>query len=324
VQIGRAVLKPAAIWLVIGGALTIISSIIVFIVEGRYGTTVGTLIVLVLVLVAGSEISQARSVWRSEAGGWKGIVTWLGLSLLSRAFILYSSTGSELSIWLAVYGGAIVGAGELAIFAFLLVKKDYFVPPEEERVAAMGRLEVSAVKTVSDCPSCHGLVEKDWESCPYCGTVLPKVCANCGTALESGQTKCSCCGTEVERSDVLMKTVEALRAVTEEDALPETKSSRYARLAEGLLKAGRTEEALASYEKAIEYTSFDRKRCHFMVRKATILKNTGSIQEALRILDEAIRLDPNDYAGAKALRESILNPPKEGEACAVPGPATVA
>lgn len=307
-------LKPAGIWLVIGGILSFVTSVWVFIVEGVFGTTVGTLIVLLLFLIGGLEISSARSVWRAEVGGWRGVMTALGLSIIFRFLMIYLTKDFYL-----FWAGAAVGIGELLIFVVLYARRALFLPSEEERAAVLGKIEASSVKTVAECPSCHAIVEPDWESCPDCGITLPKLCASCGEPLEKGVTKCPCCGAEVVKSASVLKMIGVLRASAEEDVPPETKSSRYARLAEGLLKGGEVQAALDAYDKAIENTAFTRKRCHFMVKMATILKNTGRTGEAVILLDEAIASDPDDYAGAAKLKSEILSGGgKPAEACNVP------
>ncbi|MDD1767308.1 MAG: tetratricopeptide repeat protein [Methanomassiliicoccales archaeon] len=306
-------LKPAAIWLVVGGILTFVASIWIFIGESVFGTTLGTLIVLLLFLIGGLEISSSKTVWRAEIGGWRGVMMAVGLSVLFRIIMVYLSKDFYL-----FWTGAAIGVGEFLIFLLLYAKRDLFLPSEEERAAVMGKIEASSVKTVAECPSCHAIVEPDWESCPDCGVSLPKLCASCGEPLERGVAKCPCCGAEVEKSASVMKMIKVLRASAEEDVPPETKSSRYARLAEGLLKSGEIQAALDSYEKAIENTGFARKRCHFMVKMATILKNTGRTEEAVTLLDEAIASDTEDYAGAAKLKNEILSGGKPADACNVP------
>jgi len=306
-------MKPAAIWLVIGGILTLVASIWIFIGESVFGTTLGTLIVLLLFLIGVLEISSSKTVWRAEIGGWRGVMMAVGLSVLFRILMVYLSNDFYL-----FWAGTAVGIGEFLVFLLLYAKRDLFLPSEEERAAVLGKIEASSIKTVAECPSCHAIVEPDWESCPDCGVSLPKLCASCGEPLEKGVAKCPCCGAEVEKSASVMKMIVALRASAEEDVPQETKSSRYARLAEGLLKGGEIQAALDSYEKAIHNTGFARKRCHFMVKMATILKNTGRTDEAVTLLDEAIASDTEDYAGAARLKNEILTGGKPAEACKVP------
>jgi hypothetical protein len=311
VQIGRTLLKPAALCLIAGGILTIISSVIVFIWGRLVSTTLGTLIVILFFLVAISEISVSRPLWRTEIGAWKSIITWMGFSLICRGLILYFSSGD------VFYANSIIGAIEILTFVFVFVKKEYFIPPEAERAVAIKKLEASLVKTVSECPTCKGLVEKDWLSCPYCGSALPKICGKCGAQLRPEEIKCSCCGAEIEHPELLIGHVETLKALAEEEGSLEVRSGRYAKLAEALLKLGRTNEALDAYTKAIEFTAFDRKKSFYMVKMATILKNTGKTQDAIKIVEEALKLDPEDYAGAAKLKEQILKPNDEREACRV-------
>jgi tetratricopeptide (TPR) repeat protein len=96
-----------------------------------------------------------------------------------------------------------------------------------------------------------------------------------------------------------------LTVLTEEEAKPEAKSARYARLAEAYLKSGEIEQALETYRKAIHFTEFDRKRCNFLVKMATILHNAGRDEEAMKILDTSLELDPQDVAGAMATKGQI-------------------
>jgi tetratricopeptide (TPR) repeat protein len=314
---GKLVLKPTGIWLVIGGLLTLGASIWIFIVDGVFGTSIGTLLVLFLFLIGGLEVSAGRSVWRAEIGGWKGVMMSLGLSVLFRVMMVYYSKDLYL-----FWTGAIIGIGEFVIFLFLYFRRGSFLPSEEERAAVMGKMEVSSVKAVAECPNCHAIVETEWESCPDCGMTLPKLCAKCGAPIEKGAAKCSCCGAEVEKSATILKMIKTLQTSAEEEVPPETKSSRYARLAEGYLKNGEIEKALDAYDSAIENTTFDRKRCHFMVKMATILKNTGKIDDALVLLDDAIEMDQADYAGAAKVKNEMLGGGAQpAEACKVPQPS---
>lgn len=299
-QLGRALLKPAAIWLIAGGVLSIAASIIVFIVGKVVSTTFGTLIVIVYFLIGISEISVTRALWRCEIGAWKTIITWLGFSLIGRSAIIYLSSEDLLLV------SSVIGGGELAIFVYVLLKKNYFIPPESERVASAMPFETAGLKSVSECPNCKGIIETDWASCPYCGTPIPKICGKCGTEIKEGYSKCIKCGAEVIRSEALTRQIETLRILAEEEGSREVKSSRYAKLGESLLKAGRVEEAVNAFKKAIDLTSFDRKKSHYMVRIAIILENYGKTSEALNILDEAMKLDPEDYVGAKKVKDEIL------------------
>ncbi len=309
---GTLALKPAGVLMVIGGLFTFVASIWIFIIDGVLGTTIGTMLVLLLFIVGGLEISSGRVVWKREVGSWRGAFSILGIALIFRAIMTLMAR--DLYIFWISSG---IGIGELLAFIFLYVKRDYFLPSEEERAAVMQKLDVTRVRTVAECPSCHAIVEKEWESCPDCGTALPKYCGNCGAQLEKGAAKCQCCGAEVIRSSAVLKMINTLRASAEENAPPETRSSRYARLAEALLKGGETDAALDAYRKAIDFTEFERKRCHFMVKMATILKNTGKTDEALTLLDKAIALDPADYAGAGPVKSAILGG-DTGPACPTP------
>jgi tetratricopeptide (TPR) repeat protein len=96
-----------------------------------------------------------------------------------------------------------------------------------------------------------------------------------------------------------------LIALSEEEAKPEAKSIRYARLAEAYLKNGEIGLALETYREAIHFSEFDRKRCNFMVKIANILHNVGRDEEAMKMLDAALELDPKDIAGARTVKGQI-------------------
>jgi tetratricopeptide (TPR) repeat protein len=96
-----------------------------------------------------------------------------------------------------------------------------------------------------------------------------------------------------------------LKETAELQASPETRSARYARYAEAQLKAGDAKGAVESYRKAIHYTEFKKKQTNFMVKMARVLSNTGCKQDAMQILDAALQLDPQDWAGAARVREDI-------------------
>jgi tetratricopeptide (TPR) repeat protein len=196
--------------------------------------------------------------------------------------------------------------GEVVFAAYLFFHPDFFMLEECE--GTRPDLASCAVKSVSECPHCHEVVETWWQSCPYCGTRLPRTCGECGSDLGEFMSKCPQCGTEVMQSVSMAKTVEMFQKLTEEKALPETKAIHYARLAEALLKNGQAIEAVEAYRKAISLTSYPRKRTNFMVQAARILANTGYSAEAAKLLDEAMTIDPADIAGAQAVRSEIRKP----------------
>jgi tetratricopeptide (TPR) repeat protein len=163
----------------------------------------------------------------------------------------------------------------------------------------------ATVKTVSECPNCHEIVEKEWVLCPQCGTSLPRLCANCGKPLTVRADKCMNCGAVIEKQESIKKGVQTLIALSEEEAKPEARSVRYARLAEAYLKNGEIDLALETYRKAIHFSEFDRKRCNFLVKMANILHNVGRDEEAMKMLDAALELDPMDTAGARMVKGQI-------------------
>jgi len=112
-----------------------------------------------------------------------------------------------------------------------------------------------------------------------------------------------------------MQMVDALRKTAELDASPETRSARYARLGDGLLKIGQLDEAVEAFKTAIHYTKYDRKRTNFMVKMAVVMANKGRLDEADQLLDAALKLDPQDVSGAQKVMEELHKAP-ETEVCA--------
>jgi tetratricopeptide (TPR) repeat protein len=106
--------------------------------------------------------------------------------------------------------------------------------------------------------------------------------------------------------------VDTLRRTAEMAGAPETRSARYARLGNGLLKIGKLDEAVEAFKKAIDSTQFTRKRTNFMVKMAVVMANKGRLDEADRLLVEAVTLDPEDMAGAKKVMEELRKTPNEG------------
>ena len=99
-------------------------------------------------------------------------------------------------------------------------------------------------------------------------------------------------------------------AAAELDAAPETRSARYARLGDGLLKVGQLDEAVEAFKTAIHYTQFDRKRTNFLVKMAVVMANKGSIAEADQLLDAALKLDPEDVSGAQRVMAELHKAPE--------------
>jgi tetratricopeptide (TPR) repeat protein len=204
-----------------------------------------------------------------------------------------------------MYICAIFLAIEFLIFILIYVRRKAFMPTAEEIQEAMKKVSGPTVKTVSECPNCREIIEKDWASCPQCGTRLPRHCANCGFELLTKTEKCPNCGVTVEKAETVQKQIGTLKKISEEEARPEAMSVRYARLAEAYLKAGEVDQALDNYKEAIHFTAFDRKRSNFMVKMATIMHNSGRNDEAIQILDAAMQLDPSDAAGAALTKNRI-------------------
>ena len=196
-------------------------------------------------------------------------------------------------------------AVEVSILIIATIKKVYFQPSREELENALRKVSGAAIKSVSECPKCKELVELDWSSCPNCGSALPKYCAGCGEELKTIQDTCPRCGAKVETTESLKAMVQTLKASVESPAMQETRSARYARLAEAQLKSGEVQDAIESYRKAIQCTEFNRKRTNFMVKMALILYNTGKKEEAMKLLETSLEMEPEDWAGARKVIDGI-------------------
>jgi tetratricopeptide (TPR) repeat protein len=313
-------LKPLAAWLVIAGIITIVSIFYAIFASHTIDVIIGILLTLVLIIVASWEITVARSVWGSQIGERDNIMRSMLACLLVRAFLIYLildvnalgkitqfdtlSSGQQAGLILSILSiiSAIV---ELIVFVVAVKKKEYYQPSKEELDNAMRKVGGAKVKSVSECPKCKDLVELDWSLCPNCGSKLPKFCANCGEELKIMQDTCPKCGTKVEAPASLRVMIKTLKASAESPALQETRSARYARLAEAQLKGGDVEGAIESYKKAIQNTEFNRKRTNFMVKMAIVLDNSGRKEDAIKMLDDSLELDPDDWAGAKKVISQI-------------------
>ncbi len=213
--------------------------------------------------------------------------------------LVFSGTLENVLFWC----NAVILAAEAVIILVLFRRRDLFMAHDD--AGTVRRMAMAGSKTVSECPSCGEVVEAYWQSCPYCGTSLPRVCGGCGDELDEMTATCPKCGTDVIDADSMENTIATFTALVQEDALPETKATRYARLAEALLKNGDVDGAVESYRQAIKHTAFPRKRTNFMVRTARILKNCDRAAEAQALLDEAMALDPADLAGAGAMLSEL-------------------
>ena len=310
------ILKPLGATLLIGGIVMLLSGIWASLIGFKLGAVLAIPSFLVFVLAAASEITTGQSVWKAIMGSWRSIMTTLLLVILVRALMIYlgwgstivaTGAGTELVFSLALdnilfWCNVVLIAAEAVIILVLYRRSDLFMSQEDD--GALRRTAMAGSKTVSECPSCSEVVEAYWQSCPYCGTPLPRVCS-CGLELDEMATTCPQCGKDVIDSGSMEKTIATFTALVQEDVLPEAKATRYARLAEALLKNGDTDGAVAAYRQAIKHTAFPRKRTNFMVRAARILKNTGNGTEAIALLDEALELDPSDVAGAGSMQAEM-------------------
>jgi tetratricopeptide (TPR) repeat protein len=319
-QSKNMLLRPLAAWLIVAGILTIVTIFYAIFAVHSIGVIVGILLMLVLVLVAVWEITVVRSVWSTQVGERDNIIRAMTASLLARALLVLLivdtnafgritdfnrlTLNQQVGVVLVLLS-LISAAVELAVLFVVLRKREYFQPSKEELENALRKVGGATVKSVSECPKCKELVELDWSLCPNCGSALPKFCANCGNELKLAQDTCPKCGTKVEAPESLKAMVKALKASAESPAMVETRSARYARLAEAQLKSGNVEEAIDSYRKAIHYTEFNRKRTNFMVKMALILYNTGKKEDAMKMLEASLEMEPEDWAGARKVIDGI-------------------
>lgn len=303
--------------LLIGGIVMLLSGIWASLLGFKLGAVLAIPSFLVFILAAASEISTGQSVWKAIMGSWRNIMTTLLMVILVRLFMIYLGWGSAIVTTGAgneiVFSGSlenvlfwsnvVILAAEAVITLVLYRRRDLFMALDDG--GAVRRMGIAGSKTVSECPSCSEVVEAYWQSCPYCGTSLPRVCGGCGSELDEMAATCPKCGTDVVDAGSMEKTIATFTALVQEDALPETKATRYARLAEALLKNGDVDGAVEAYRQAIKHTAFPRKRTNFMVRTARILKNSGHTEEAKAMLDEAMAIDPSDLAGAGAMLSQL-------------------
>ncbi|HEY3421106.1 MAG TPA: tetratricopeptide repeat protein [Methanomassiliicoccales archaeon] len=325
-------LKPMAVWLVFAGILTIVTIFYAIFAVKTIGVIVGVLLMLLLILIAAWELTVVRSVWGSQVGERENIIRAMTASFLARILIIYlildvnafgqiGNFGSLGSVQQAgilfVFLSLISAAVEITVLFIAVRRKEYFQPSKEELENALRKMGGAGIKSVSECPKCKELVELDWSLCPNCGAALPKYCANCGNELTGNQDTCPKCGANVEPPKSLNAMVQTLKASAESPAMKETSSARYARLAEAQLKNGDVEGAVDSYRKAIQYTEFNRKRTNFMVKMAMVLYNTGKKEEAMKLLEESLSMEPEDWAGAKKVIDNINaeEAKPKGDAC---------
>ncbi len=307
-KLKKPVLLLPSVGLIFAGLVLILSPVTAIFLFRSVNTVVGIILMLLFTVVGAWEMALSRTIAATQVGEWKGIVRTLLIALVMRLIALLLTEDLVLTLNLAAM------CLELLALGLVYVYRASFMPSEEEVEAALKRFATVTVKTAAQCPKCSAVVEADWSLCPDCGTRLPKYCANCGTEVKETETVCCKCGTKMEVPASLLRTVETLRQTAELEAAPETRSVRYARLGDGLLKIGQLDEAVEAFRTAIHYTQFPRKRTNFMVKLAVVMANKGRLQEADELLDMALKLDPEDVAGArKVLTE--LHGPREG-ACA--------
>ncbi|MCX6651719.1 MAG: tetratricopeptide repeat protein [Methanomassiliicoccales archaeon] len=295
-------LLPSA-GVIFAGLMLIISPVMAMFSFKTVGTIEGIFMLLVFTVFGIWEISTSRAIAGTQIGEWPGVMKALGIAVVLHLFLLLLTADLILQLNLAAL------ALEALAIVLLLIYRKAFMPSKEEVEASLKRFGRTTVKVVSQCPKCSGVVDIDWVRCPDCGTYLPHICANCGTEIKEGEHSCCQCGTVIENSPSLLKMVETLRKTAESEAAPETRSAHYARLGDGLLKAGKPDEAVEAYRTAINHTRYERKRTNLMVKMAVVMANKGHMEEADKLLTEAMSLDPEDVAGAKKVMESLRAEP---------------
>ncbi|OPX63735.1 MAG: Tetratricopeptide repeat protein [Methanomassiliicoccales archaeon PtaB.Bin215] len=308
-KVKKPLLLLPAIGLIFAGLILIITPPTAIFVFMSVTTVVGIILMLVFTVVGVWEMSVARTVATSQVGEWPGIMKTLLVALVIRVIAILLTEDLILLL-----NQVALGFEALAL-VLVLVYKSSFMPSGDEVAAALKRFSSVTVKAAAQCPKCKAVVEADWTLCPDCGTRLPKYCANCGTLIKEGETACCKCGTKIEVPASLLLMVETLRKTAELDAAPETRSARYARLGDGLLKVGKLDEAVEAFKNAIHYTKYDRKQTNFMVKMAVVMANKGRLDEADQLLDAALKLDPQDVSGAQKVMAELHKAP-ETEVCA--------
>ncbi len=300
------VVKVLGIWMFFAGLFTVVMSPFLLIFTDMMSKILAIPAALAFILVGASEISSGLGIYRGEEGVKKGAQNALIMVLIFRG-LWFLLTPFDLLTFGVTMTYVVLAIGELSILIIILSRPSVFGEKKYIEQKVEDRCVVPAMKTAATCPTCQEVVEIYWQSCPYCGTKLPRLCSSCGKDMGVMLTKCPHCGAEITCSDSLKKTIDSFQTLAAEDALPETRATRYARLAEALLKDGRSEEAVDAYRKAVEYTKYNLKKANFLLRAALILKNTGRKDEALATLDQVELIDPEDRVGAKDLRREILS-----------------
>lgn len=302
-KVKKPVLLLPAIGLIFAGLVLILSPATAIFLFKSVTTVVGIVLMLLFTVVGIWEMSISRTVATSQVGEWPGVMKALIVALALRLVALYMTEDLVQMLNLVALGL------EVLTVVLLFVFKASFMPSKEEVEAALRRFSLGTVKAGAQCPKCSAVVEPDWTLCPDCGTHLPRFCAECGTEVKENETACCNCGTKLEVPPSLMLMVDTLRRTAEMDAAPETRSARYARLGDGLLKIGQLDEAVEAFKTAIHYTQFDRKRTNFMVKMAVVMANKGRMQEADELLDAALKIDPQDVSGAQKVLTELHKAP---------------
>jgi len=307
-KVKKPLLLLPAIGLIFAGLVLIISPPTAIFLFRSVNTVLGIILMLLFTVVGVWEMSMSRTIATSQVGEWPGIMKTLVVAVVMRIIALILTDDL---VWLL----NLVALGlEVMALALVYVYRPSFMPSKEEVASALKRFSSVTVKAGAQCPKCKAVVEAEWTLCPDCGTRLPKFCAKCGTKIKENESSCCKCGTKIEVPASLLLMVETLRKTAELDAAPETRSARYARLGDGLLKVGRLDEAVEAFRTAIQYTNFDRKRTNFMVKMAVVMANKGRITEADQLLDAALKLDPQDVSGAQKVMGELHKAP-ESKTC---------
>ena len=205
--------------LLIGGIVMLLSGIWASLLGFKLGAVLAIPSFLVFILAAASEISTGQSVWKAIMGSWRNIMTTLLMVILVRLFMIYLGWGSAIVTTGAgneiVFSGSlenvlfwsnvVILAAEAVITLVLYRRRDLFMALDDG--GAVLRMGIAGSKTVSECPSCSEVVEAYWQSCPYCGTSLPRVCGGCGSELDEMAATCPKCGTDVVDAGSMEKTI---------------------------------------------------------------------------------------------------------------------
>jgi len=308
-KVKKPLLLLPAIGLIFAGLVLIISPATAIFLFRSVNTVLGIILMLLFTVVGVWEISMSRTIATSQVGEWPGIMKTLVVALVLRLIAILQTDALVQLLNLVALGIEVMALGLVYVY------KPTFMPSKEEVAAALKRFSSVTVKAGAQCPKCKAVVEAEWTLCPDCGTRLPRFCAKCGTKINENESACCKCGTKIEVPASLLLMVETLRKTAEQEAAPETRSARYARLGDGLLKIGQLDEAVEAFRTAIQYTNFDRKRTHSMVKMAGVMANKGRIAEADQLLDAALKLDPQDVSGAKRVIAELHKAPAT-EACA--------